>query len=168
MCQSSFLKITCGADTCSSKPSLLIVSMRTERCSSPLPETLHLFPSFEKSISNPTFVSSSLCSLSIIFLEVTSLPSRPAKGESFTRKSIVSVGASTLIGGNGSAPGTQTVSPTKISGIPAIVAISPQVASFVSILERPSVVYSFAIFPFLWTPSLLKIMTSCPCFTFPS
>jgi hypothetical protein len=41
-----------------------------------------------------------------------------------TRKSIVNVGASILIGGNGWIQSTPTVSHIKIFGIPAIVTIS--------------------------------------------
>ena len=112
LCPFSCLKITWGADTWSSNPSLLIVSISTDKWSSPLPETANLFPHFSKSISNPTFVCSSLASLSWMFFDVTNLPSLPAKGESLTRKSIVNVGASTLIGENGSHHSTPIVSPT--------------------------------------------------------
>lgn len=62
--QFASLKITCGADTWSSNHSLLIVSINTDKCSSPLPETANLFPHFSKSISSPTLVCNSLCNLS--------------------------------------------------------------------------------------------------------
>lgn len=161
--QFSSLKITCGAETWISNPSLLIVSMSTDKCSSPLPETAKRFPHLSKFISKPTLVCNSLASLSWMFLEVTSVPSLPAKGESLTRKSMVNVGASTLIGGNGSHPSTPTVSPTKIFGMPAIVTISPQRTCLVSTLESPSVVKILVIFHFLLTQELSKITTSCPC-----
>lgn len=95
LCPSICLKITCGAETWSSNPSLLIVSMSTDKWSSPLPETANLFHHLSKSISNQTFVCNSFCNLSKIFFEVTSFPSLPANGESLTRKSMVNVGAST-------------------------------------------------------------------------
>ena len=111
-CPSICLKITCGAETWSSNHSLLMVSMSTDKWSSPLPDTANLFPHLSKSISNPTLVCNSFCNLSRIFFDVTNFPSLPANGESLTRKSMVNVGASTWIGGKGSHHSTPIVSPT--------------------------------------------------------
>ena len=61
--------ITSGAQTCNSKPSLLIVSIKTDKCNSHLPETKKF--SHSKSIFIRTFVSNSFSSLSLICLEVT-------------------------------------------------------------------------------------------------
>jgi len=126
-----------------------MVSINTERCNSHLQETANLFSHTSKSISNHTFVSNSFSNLSIKFLDVTCFPSLHANGESFTKKSIVKVGSSTLIASNGSTHSTQTVSHTKISGIPAIVTISPHLASLDSTLVNHNVVYNFDIFHFL-------------------
>jgi len=100
-----------------------------------------------------------------MFLEVTNFHSLPANGESLTRKSMVNVGASTLMGGNGSHHSTPIVSPTKILGMPAMVTISPQRASLVSTLESQSVVNILVIFHFLLTHELSKMTTSSHCFT---
>ena len=115
-------KITCGAHTCNSRHSRRIVSIRTERCNSPLHETKN-FQS-EKSTSSQTFVSSSFSNLSLRFLVVIYFHSCHANGESFTRNSICNVGLSMAIDGKGSTFHVQTVSPTNISGIHAIVIIS--------------------------------------------
>ena len=100
-----------------------MLSIRTERCNSHLHETKN-FQS-EKSTSSPTFVSSSFSNLSLKFLVVIYFHSLPANGESFTRNSICNVGLSIAIEGKGSTFHVQTVSHTKISGIHAIVIISP-------------------------------------------
>ena len=90
----------------------------------------------------------------MILREVTNLPSRPINGLSFTRKSIVKVGSSTWIGGSGIDPSPHTVSPTKISLIPAIVTTSPDIASCFSTLVSHNVVNTLEILPFLCDPSL--------------
>ena len=161
------LKITCGGHTCSSHPSLLIVSINTERCNSHLPETRKRLSSI--STFKPTFVSSSFVRRSDKFLVVIYFPSFPANGESFTRNSIFNVGSSIEIVGSASNSPTQIVSHTKIVGIPEIVIISPHVATCASTLCNPSVVNILAIFHVLFvTPSLPIIVTCCPAFTVPS
>jgi hypothetical protein len=96
--QFSICIITSGAQTCSSNPSLLIVSIKTDKCNSHLHETIKL--SHSKSIFIHTFVSSSFSSLSLICLDVTIFHSFHANGELFTKNSIFSVGSSIVIGGN--------------------------------------------------------------------
>ena len=126
--------ITCGADTWISNHSLLMVSIKTDKCSSHLPDTGYLCPC-HISTRNHTFVSHSFSSLSAIFLDVTFFHDLHANGESFTRKSIVNVGSSIVIAGIGSTVSSPAiVSHTKISEIPAIVQTSPLTATSVSIL----------------------------------
>ena len=64
--------------------------------------------------------------------------SLPTNGEVFTPNVICSVGSSILSNGSGSSfPISHTVSPTLISGSPAIAIISPACASVISILFSP-------------------------------
>ena len=140
--------ITFGRETKSSNPSLLIVSIKTDRCSSPLPETSKesgVSPSFTLS---DTFLSSSLNNLSLMCLEVTNSPSLPANGPLFTENVIVTVGSSIFTNGIFSTfEGSHTVSPILISEIPANSMMSPAVTSSTSSFFNPTCVYSFAIFP---------------------
>jgi len=160
--------ITTGAQTCNSNHSLLIVSIKTERCSSHLPETAKL-SQLSKSIFIQTFVSSSFSSLSLICLEVTNFHSFQAKGELFTRNSILRVGSSIVIGVIASTVSfSAIVSQTNISGIQAIVTISQATASLTFTLFNHSVVSISDIFHFLFTHSFEVITTSCQTFTLPS
>ena len=59
-------------------------SIKTDKCSSPLPETLNLSDESPGSTRRATLLSNSCSSRSFMFLEVTNFPSCPAKGESFT------------------------------------------------------------------------------------
>jgi hypothetical protein len=152
--------ITTGAPTCNSKPSLLIVSISTDKCNSHLPATSKLSP-LSKSIFNHTFVSNSFSNLSLICLEVINSHSLPQKGELFTKNSIFRVGSSIVIAGIGSKSSTEEiVSQTNISVIPAIVTISPAKASFVSTFSKPSFVRILVILPFLLAQSFDIICTS--------
>ena len=86
--------ITFGFETKSSYPSLLIVSINTERCNSPRPETLNDSDEDVSSTLKLTFLSSSLYSLSLICLDVTNVPSLPANGPLFTLNIHETVGSS--------------------------------------------------------------------------
>ena len=160
LCQSTSLKITCGAQTCNSRHSLRILSISTDKCISPLPETIN-FPSSISTL-RPTFVSVSFSSLSARFLVVIYFHSLPANGESFTRNSIFNVGSSIVIAGRALTSHTHIVSHTKIEGIPLIVIISPQSAFHVSILWSQRVVKILAILPVLTVPSFQIIVTVSP------
>lgn len=71
---------------------------------------------------------------------VTNLPSLPLNGLVLTPKFIWSVGSSILrIGSASSSPILHIVSPTEISGRPAIATISPALASFNSTLFKPKI-----------------------------
>ena len=132
------LKITFGRDTKSSKPSLLIVSISTDKCNSPRPQTSKqsgVSVSFTRKL---TFLSSSLNNLSRICLEVTNCPSLPASGPLFTLNVIDTVGSS--ISTNSIFSGllvSQIVSPILISGIPEVQTISPAPTSSTSTLFNP-------------------------------
>ncbi len=127
---SSFLIMTSGFETASSYPSLLMFSMRMDRCSSPLPLTLKLSVESVSSTLSPTLTSSSFLSLSRICLDVTYLPAFPAKGDLLTMKYMDSVGSSIEIIGIGSSlPSSQMVSPMDMSGMPETTTMSPATAS---------------------------------------
>lgn len=57
-----------------------------------------------------------------------------------------------MIGGSAVIPFSPTVSPTKISAIPAIVIISPDTPSGISIFDNQIVLYTLVILPFLVAP----------------
>ena len=61
--------ITWGLEMPNSKPSLLIVSINTDKCNSPLPETINLSGDSPWTTFRATFDINSLSSLSFIFLE---------------------------------------------------------------------------------------------------
>ena len=129
--------ITTGFETCNSNPSLRIFSIKIDKCNSPRPETINDSLSFGSTF-NETSLSVSFNNLSSIFLAVIILPSLPTNGEVFTPNVICNVGSSIRSNGNASSfPTSQTVSPTLISGNPAIAIISPASASVISILLSP-------------------------------
>ena len=132
----SSLKITFGLETCNSKPSLLIVSIRTDKWSSPLPDTSKQSGVISLTLKL-TLVSNSFINLSLKCLDVTNSP-LPANGESFTIKFMLSVGSS--ISTNGKASGlaaSAIVSPMLASTIPLTAIISPNPASSTSSLFNP-------------------------------
>ena len=145
----SVLNNTFGLETDNSKPSLRIVSIKTPNCNSPLPpiSKASLFSFSLKVIA--TFVSASAKSLSLILLEVTFLPSCPAKGELLTVMVIDIVGGS--IGDDFMGLETklsQIVSETEALVKPAIQAISPATISLTGILLFPSKENNFVNLPF--------------------
>ena len=128
------LYITCGCPTCSSYPSRLIVSMSTDRCSTPLPLTTHLSVlSPNGSTLSAKFFSVSRARRSLMCLDVTYLPSLPKKGESLMVNSIDIVGSSTEIVGSASgSSASQIVSPISKFDRPITAQISPDVTSSVA------------------------------------
>ncbi len=143
--------------------------MSMDRCSSPRPETLKVSMLSVSSTRMATFVSTSLKSRSRRFREVTNLPSRPAKGESFTLKSMETVGSSIFTKGSGSIWSVvQAVSPMFRSVMPETAMMSPNLALSASTLFRPSNWYSFEILAFLWPSSPPPQMATCwPTFISP-
>src|ERR671919_534104 len=93
--------MTLGLDRDSSKPSRRIISTSTASWSSPLALTRKASRFSVSSTPMLTLYSSSLSRRSLIWREVSSLPSRPARGEVFTEKTIDRVGSSTVMVGNG-------------------------------------------------------------------
>ena len=132
------LTITWGLETCNSKPSRLIFSIKIDKCNSPRPETIKFSVFTILSTFKETSLCTSLNNLSSIFEQVNNLPSCPANGEVLTPNVICNVGGSILNNGNGSTLfNSHTVSPTEISLIPAIATMSPAWASLISILFKP-------------------------------
>ena len=117
-----------------------MVSIRMDRLISPRPATLK--PSVLPSISvtrRETSFKVSRISRSLIWREVTNLPSRPAKGLSLTEKVISRVGALIFTKGRAStAAGSQMVSPMVMSGIPLMAMMLPAVDSVTGLRARPS------------------------------
>ena len=114
--------------------------MRMERCISPRPATtkLSVAPSSSETCRE-TSLSVSRMSLSRIWRLVTNLPSRPAKGLSFTEKVISMVGAEIFTNSMGStASGAQIVSPMVMSPMPLMAMMLPAVASCTGTRCRPS------------------------------
>ena len=144
--------ITFGRDTKSSNPSLLIVSINTDKCNSPLPDTSKESAESVSFTLKDTFLSSSI-----------NFPSLPANGPLFTLNVIDTVGSS--ISTNGIFSGlfkSQIVSPILISGSPASSIMSPAFPSSTSTLFKPTCVYTFAIFPCVILSSLPQIATGIP------
>ena len=131
--------MTSGFETPSSNPSLRIDSIRTDKCNSPLPETLNLSELAPGSTRKATLLKSSCSKRSLIFREVTNFPSKPAKGESLTWKVILTVGSSTDRAGIASTfNGSHKVSEINNFSTPVIQTISPASASGTSTLSKPS------------------------------
>ena len=133
------LIITFGRDTKSSNPSLLIVSISTDKCNSPRPHTSKLSGVSVSFTRKLTFLSNSLNNLSRICLEVINCPSLPAKGPLLTLNVIDTVGSS--ISTKSIFSGlfmSHTVSPMLMSAIPEIQTMSPAEASSTSTLFSPS------------------------------
>ena len=116
-----------GRDTCSSKPSRRIISIRIASCSSPRPSTLNCSGVSVGSTRSDTLPSSSFSSRSFRWRDVTYWPSRPASGEVLMPKIIDTVGSSTAMWRN-RAPvfsGSAMVSPMVMSSMPARQMMSP-------------------------------------------
>src|SRR5438445_482745 len=125
----------------------------TASCSSPRPITLKASGDSVSNTRMETLRYASRWRRSRRLREVTYLPSRPAKGPSFTLNTIDIVGSSTWmrssgIGCSGSARG----SPIETSSIPASEVSSPGPASELSTFFRPSPAATFARFPRLVRP----------------
>ena len=119
-----------GRDTCSSKPSRRIISIRIDSCSSPRPMTRICSGVSVGSTRSETLPRSSFSRRSLIWREVTNWPSRPAIGDVLTPKIIDTVGSSTAIGGIAlGVSALVTVSPMVMSSMPARQTMSPAAAS---------------------------------------
>ena len=116
-----------------------------------------------------TLVSTSLKRRSRRFREVTYLPSRPAKGELFTRKFMDTVGSSIFTKGRGSTQLTsQAVWPMFRSAMPETAMMSPSRALSCSTRFRPSNWYSLVILAFWWWSSPPpQMVTVCPTLMVP-
>ena len=162
------LKITCGWPTWSSYPSRRIVSISTERWSTPRPETIHLPSSSLFFTRRAKFLSSSFIKRSWIWREVTNLPSLPKNGESLMVNNILMVGSSIAIGGKASGfSKSQTVSPISNPSIPTNAQISPDETSVVFTRPRPSKTWSSLILVLNISPLRFTSVTFIPSFKVP-
>ena len=151
------LKITWGLPTCNSKPSLLMVSISTDKWRIPLPNTLNLSSEAPSSTLRARFFSSSAYNLSLKCLEVQYLPSFPKKGELFIVNNILIVGSSIEILGNSSGfSRSEIVSPISKSSKPTIEQISPDFKYFTCDFPIPSKTYNSLILTFFFTPFALQ------------
>ncbi len=134
----SSLNNTRGRDTESSKPSLLIFSINTPSCNSPRPPTSNASPLGAKVTVIATFVSASAYKRSFIAVEVSFVPSCPAKGESLTLRVIAIVGGSTGVELTAVVTsGAAIVSETEASSSPAIAIMSPATACSTGMRFKP-------------------------------
>ncbi len=157
-----------GRDTCSSKPSRRIISIRIDSCSSPRPTTFICSGNAVSSTRMETFPSSSFASRSRMLREVTYWPSRPALGDVFTPKIIDTVGSSIAVGGIASrSSGSAIVSPMVMSSIPARHTMSPADACWMSTRFNPSKANSLVTRVSWARPSSLQTATGSPIRTWP-
>ena len=157
-----------GRETCTSKPSRRIISMRMDSCSSPRPMTFTCSGESVFSTRRETLPSSSRSSRSRRLRDVTYWPSRPARGDVLTPKIIDTVGSSIAIGGIATRFSmSATVSPIVMSSMPARHTISPAPAASMSTRLRPSKENSLVIFVSCWLPSSFSTATCEPTATRP-
>ena len=146
-----------------------MVSIRIDKCNSPRPETIHL-PSSSSLLRtrNARFLSNSLVKRSWMWREVTNLPSLPKKGESLIANSILMVGSSMAMGGNGSGfSKSQIVSPISKPSTPTTAQMSPDETAFVFLRPKPSKVCSSLILDFIRLPSRFASVIFIPSFSVP-
>ena len=162
------LMITCGWPTCNSYPSRRIVSINTDKWSTPRPYTNHESAESVGTTRNARFLSNSFCKRSNIWREVTNLPSLPKNGELLIVKSIDMVGSSIAIVGNASGSFTSAiVSPISKPSIPITAQISPDWTEDTFVRPKPSNTSTSLIFDFTIEPSRLHNITSWPSFSSP-
>ena len=131
---------TCGLPTVSSKPSRRISSTRIASCSSPRPWTSQVSGRSVSITRMETLPIVSASSRSLIWREVSLLPSWPASGEVFWPIVTESDGSSTVITGSArGSSGSASVSPIVTSARPATAMISPGPASAASTRSSDSV-----------------------------
>ena len=116
-----------------------MVSISTPSCNSPRPPISNAsLPSLSLKVM-ATLVSASAKSLSRIIVEVTFLPSRPAKGLSLTMMVTDMVGGSIGVEATGaSSPAAPIVSATEVFASPAIQMMSPACAISTGTRSVPS------------------------------
>ena len=157
-----------GRETCISKPSRRIISIRIESCSSPRPSTFICSGVSVGSTRIDTLPSSSLSRRSLIWREVTNWPSRPDIGEVLTPKIIDTVGSSMAMTGIALRCSTSAiVSPMVMSSIPAMQTMSPAAAWSTSTRLRPSKAKSLVILVSWNVPSSLQTVTGSLILTVP-
>ena len=136
-----------------------MVSIKTERCKTPRPKTIHLSALSVSLTSSAKFFSSSLLRRSEIWREVTNLPSLPKNGESLIENNILIVGSSILMVGSGSGfSASQMESPISKPSIPVTAQRSPGWTSVTLARSIPSKTNTSLMRCFSWRPSDLERM----------
>ena len=145
-----------------------MVSMSTERWSTPRPYTMNesaLGPGFTL---RARFFSSSFSRRSFKCLEVTNLPSFPKNGELLMQKSMLIVGSSTSIGGRASGfSKSAIVSPISKPSRPTTAQMSPHWTSSTLAFPSPSKTMISLIFCFCIMSYLLQRVMFIPAFRLP-
>ena len=139
------------------------------KCNSPRPDTLNFSGSSVSSTRKATLCSNSCSKRSFKRREdVPVLTSLPANGEVLTWKVIVTVGSSTLNGGNATTfSGSHKVSEICNSSIPENAIISPACASLTSTRSKPLNPKIFKIRPLRTLPSVSIALTTVLVLTLP-
>ena len=165
---STTFKITLGWPICNSYPSRRMVSINTDKWSTPRPNTLKRSALSVSWTRNAKFFSNSFSKRSLMWRLVTNLPSRPKNGESLMVNNILIVGSSTLILGNASGFSKSVkVSPISKFSIPLMAQISPETTESTFLLPKPSKTYNSLILPLEIAPSLFTKETFMPAFNSP-
>ena len=152
-----------------------MVSINTPNCNSPRPPiSKESLPPLSANVI-ATLVSASAKSLSRMTVDVTFLPSRPAKGESFTMIVTDMVGGSIGVASNGVVTsGEQIVSATDVLAKPAMQMMSPARTLSTGIRDAPSNLRSLVkrpvsiTLPSRFKPRTLSLTEALPCATRPT
>ena len=140
-----------------------MVSISTERWSTPRPNTIHTSSLSLFVTRRARFRSSSLVRRSAMWREVTNLPSLPKKGESFMVNVIDMVGSSMAMRGSGSGLFmSATVSPISNPSMPTSAHMSPLFTLSTFLRPMPSNVCSSLMRCFTTEPSFLQSAISIP------
>ena len=157
------LMITWGCPTCNSYPSRRMVSINTERCNTPRPNTFHESAESVGSTRRARFLSSSRSNRSWTWREVTNLPSLPKKGELLMVKSIDIVGSSmAMVGRASGVAASAIVSPISKPSMPITAQMSPDATASTFLRPKPSKTSISLIFDRTALPSRLQRTMSCP------
>ena len=146
-----------------------MVSISTLKWSTPRPNTMNESADCPGSTRKARFFSNSRSKRSLIWREVTYLPSRPKNGESLMVNNILMVGSSIAMGSSASGfSKSAIVSPISNPSIPTSAQISPHCTSSTFCFPIPSKVIKSLIRVLTnVTPSLLQRVTGIPDFNVP-
>ena len=159
----SFLMMTRGRPTWNSKPSRRMVSMSTERCSTPRPATSMPLLSSSSAMRMEMLLSASRRRRSFSWRAPTISPSRPTSGLLDASKTTAMVGSSISMGSRRTGVSRLvTMSPMSASSTPTTATMSPACTSSCSFLPSSSNVNTCLMVVLYRVPSFL--MTSAGSF----